>query len=980
MDTRTLPIEPLESRIAPAIFIVTSTADSGASTLRRAILDANANSDSDTIHFDLPGSGVRTIAPITPLPQITAQLTIDGTTQSGYTTTPLIELSGVSAGAGANGLDFRGSSSGVTGLSIARFGGAGVVLGGAGEFVTACFVGTTSDGAGAAGNATGISVTSIGATIQSDVISGNTGPGIHLTSTASDATVTRDNVGSNFALTAPLPNGIGIRIDAGAVTNTIGGTTLTDANTIAGNTGAGVAMLAAGAGNRVSLNRIFSNGGLGIDLFNDGVTANGGAAHLNFPVINEVFSSASGTIVRGQFTGAPSTQYQLHFFSGFEKDASGFGEGRDFFGFTNVTTNTHGDAGFDLTYQAQVTVDAFVTGLALDASGNSEFSAAQRVVSGVVALKFTPDQRAVTFKDADGDAVTVRVSKGQLADVNLSIVPAGTLGGGRLEAIDLTNNAAGFSGTNVTVTAKRAAGGDGLVDVGAILANNFDLGNVAVSGDLGRIEAGESSVTPLAIRSLTVQSMGRLGFINQGNSGSLFSTITGGVGSIVVKDNVDTASLSVSGDLGVLSIGGGLYAGGASNPGIVEIGGVLKKLHVGASIVGSEVATSGSISAVRIVDAAILGSIIGGVGDNSGTLHAGAGGIGKLTVAGRISGDIRNSAGLGNGSIVTTGPLSSLTLGGNLVGGAAGYSGYIEAAGFGTITVKGALVGGGGEFSGSIQSARNVSEDLDGIIRTIRVAGSLIGGTKLRSGSIVANDGIVTAFVAGSLEGGSGSGSGTIEASGAIGSVRIGGSALGANLAGHGLSSGSILCRDRIGSVDIRGDLRSVISTVKTLGSVKIGGEFAGTILARGNLTPTTRAEATAIGSVTVGGDATGAIGAGYDPSLGSWTHSDVIIRAVSIGGDASGLSISAGVSPGPNGKSGDDDDVVAPSASSVSSEITSIVIRGRVLSVAVLNAHDGFTAQKIGALQIGGVKYPLTGGADRFDLGVLGNVSVREV
>ena len=64
-------------------YTVTSTADSGAGTLRQAILDANANPGADTIAFNIVGTGPHTIAPATPLPAVTEAVTIDGYTQPG---------------------------------------------------------------------------------------------------------------------------------------------------------------------------------------------------------------------------------------------------------------------------------------------------------------------------------------------------------------------------------------------------------------------------------------------------------------------------------------------------------------------------------------------------------------------------------------------------------------------------------------------------------------------------------------------------------------------------------------------------------------------------------------------------------------------------------------------------------------------------------------------------------------------------------
>src|SRR3712207_1774109 len=75
---------------APTVFAVNSTADPGDGvcnstecTLREAITAANAGAGLDTISFNIPGSGVQTIAPATALPIITDPVVIDGYTQPG---------------------------------------------------------------------------------------------------------------------------------------------------------------------------------------------------------------------------------------------------------------------------------------------------------------------------------------------------------------------------------------------------------------------------------------------------------------------------------------------------------------------------------------------------------------------------------------------------------------------------------------------------------------------------------------------------------------------------------------------------------------------------------------------------------------------------------------------------------------------------------------------------------------------------------
>src|SRR5262245_38724383 len=69
-------LESLEDRLALATYNVFSSADSGAGTLRQAILDANGSSGADHIQFNIPGGGVHTIQPFSPLPSITDAVTI----------------------------------------------------------------------------------------------------------------------------------------------------------------------------------------------------------------------------------------------------------------------------------------------------------------------------------------------------------------------------------------------------------------------------------------------------------------------------------------------------------------------------------------------------------------------------------------------------------------------------------------------------------------------------------------------------------------------------------------------------------------------------------------------------------------------------------------------------------------------------------------------------------------------------------------
>ena len=111
-----------------ATFLVMTTDDDGAGSLRQAMTDANATPGPDTIAFAIPSAGVPLIAPTTPLPTLTAPATIDGTTQLPAAS---VELDG-QATLFAVGLTVAGGNSTIRGLVINRFGGAAIVLSGPG--------------------------------------------------------------------------------------------------------------------------------------------------------------------------------------------------------------------------------------------------------------------------------------------------------------------------------------------------------------------------------------------------------------------------------------------------------------------------------------------------------------------------------------------------------------------------------------------------------------------------------------------------------------------------------------------------------------------------------------------------------------------------------------------------------------------------------------------------------------------------------
>lgn len=73
----------LAPHVLAADFIVTSSAEAGLGSLRKAILDANAAPGADRILFAIPGDGPHVIAVQTPLPPISDTLNIEGYSQPG---------------------------------------------------------------------------------------------------------------------------------------------------------------------------------------------------------------------------------------------------------------------------------------------------------------------------------------------------------------------------------------------------------------------------------------------------------------------------------------------------------------------------------------------------------------------------------------------------------------------------------------------------------------------------------------------------------------------------------------------------------------------------------------------------------------------------------------------------------------------------------------------------------------------------------
>jgi len=308
-------------------------------------------------------------------------------------------------------------------------------------------LGNGSDGVTIVGSNTTIGGASAAAR---NIISGNDEWGIFITASQNNH-IQNNYIGTDVAGTNALGNTLGGVIIMNTSNSVVGGAGLSNIIAFNGGMGVGVRIFNGGVstGNAIRANSIFSNGQLGIDLNEDGVTPNDpgdpdtGPNNLqNFPVITSAISNpAVNTMaVQGTFNSTANSTFTIEFFSSVAADPTGFGEGQIFRGSTTVTTNSSGDTSFNVTLNAAVGSGHVITATATDASNNtSEFSQALPVVVqtygisgrvtnsaggagfGSVTISLTGSQTATAQTDGNGNyAFTVQ------AGGNYTVTPSKT--------------------------------------------------------------------------------------------------------------------------------------------------------------------------------------------------------------------------------------------------------------------------------------------------------------------------------------------------------------------------------------------------------------------------------------------------------------------------------------------------------------------------------------------------------------------------
>ena len=322
-------------------FVVSTDNDAGPGSLRQAITDANAQPGADIVRFDIPGTGVQTITLLTALPDITDGVNIDGTTQPGFNSTPVIELT-AGPGLAADGLRVLANGTTVTGLIINRFQN-GISVGPYGDVhIFNCYIGTDKTGTQAAPNERGILVSQAGQVNLGGVhagfgnlISGNRLEAIKVSQADPDSTETNtiilsgNYIGTDKTGTQAVPNctatADGTAVAAAVVVDCryarvgdYGASDLT--NVISGNMADGIFVRGTGAvvagnyvGTSASGDNALPNTGAGITVEGSGVTVGAiGFATLNLvsgnigPGIVLPRTSDHGTVI-GNLVGTDLT-------------------------------------------------------------------------------------------------------------------------------------------------------------------------------------------------------------------------------------------------------------------------------------------------------------------------------------------------------------------------------------------------------------------------------------------------------------------------------------------------------------------------------------------------------------------------------------------------------------------------------------------------------------------------------------------------
>jgi VCBS repeat-containing protein len=743
-----------------ATFIVTNTNNTGAGSLRQAILDANALAGTDTITFNLargiagyfdptPGSPLSgdeywQISVTSSLPTVSGSVIIDGTTQPGWNGSPVILLSGASAPGGTNGLTITAGNSTVRGLVIASFSGAGIRLDTNGNnVIQGNYFGTDITGTQARGNNTGLFVVNsagnlIGGTTSQtrNLFSGNTTRGIYLYGSGSTGNAVQGNfIGLNVTGTQALSNAqFGVHAAFGAGSNTIGGVVAGAGNVISGNSTIGVYLQTSNnvvAGNLIGLNATGTNAignGNGVRVVQS--TGN---------IIGGIHPHARNVISGSGFDGIFVTSEGAH------TQILGNYIGTDITGLVAIGNLRHG---INIAIGATDTIVGGTTaGAGNVISNNGSSGISSSTLRSVI-------QGNIIGLDALGAAAMGNGTGIRLVSGSSSSLIGGTVAAARniisaniLDGIHIATSSSSlhtvqgnFIGTDLSGLAAFGNGRDG-VRVDVLTSGNTIGGHAPGAGNLISGNLGN-------------------GITLMGNSNTVAGNIIGlaANGQTPLANQrgivIDHAQNNVIGGASLASrnvISGNTLEGiritGSSSTANSVVGN-----FIGTNVSGSAAAGNGTFGI--LIDADANGQVLGGDASGAGNLISGnlAGGISlaasNILVAGNLIGtDASGLLAIGNaghGIVVSGASLSGIQIGGNHAGAGniiAANGSFAAGAGIWLDGGTGTVIEGNRIGVGLDDSVTLATVQFAGIVIEAGASGTRIGGLHPAAGNIIARNG-----------------------------------------------------------------------------------------------------------------------------------------------------------------------------------------------------------------------------------------------
>jgi len=325
--------------------------------------------------------------------------------------------------------------------------------------------------------------------------------------------------------------------------------------------------------------------------------------------------------------------------------------------------------------------------------------------------------------DADGDVYQVRLmGPGAITDGSLEdLVVAGTTMRSRLW---------------VTVgDLETGPVGDGQVDVASLRTSGSDLGRLEVEGNVGRLDAGRLGQM-------------KVGSLAPGEGGTGLYTVDGDLGRLEVTGGINEATVTVSGDVGSLRVGGLRGAGGVEETDFI-VGGSLGESRLGWLTGGSRLAVQGDARRVEVRGWVTLSEVeVGGDagritvrgGICSGSEVAAGGDVGMFRVRKTMSDSVMEVGGLISNAMfdndlensrVEAGMIERMMVRDDVDGSAVGVTGNIER--LQVWDVRGLTLRVGGVL-GDVQVRRDLEGALVaalGGIGRVQVGQDLIGSTLL---------------------------------------------------------------------------------------------------------------------------------------------------------------------------------------------------------------------------------------------------------